>query len=198
MIHETAIIGEHVTIGKNVTVGAFTVIQGNTKIGDNTEISSHCVIGTNAEHREFFDHVGSVKIGKNCTIREFVTINGGTYATTTIRDNVILLRGSHVGHDSHIEKNCTVSCNVLIGGESYIMERSNLGLGAILHQGSVIGSFSMIGMGAVITKKTEPTIGGVFVGSPAKYIKRNLHILTGITEHEIEIQTDRFNHLLSL
>jgi acyl-[acyl carrier protein]--UDP-N-acetylglucosamine O-acyltransferase len=48
-----------------------------------------------------------------------------------------------------------------------------MGLGSICHQFSKIGSYAMIGMGAIITKKVKPQCFGVYVGNPAKYIKEN-------------------------
>ena len=96
-----------------------------------------------------------------------------------------MLRGSHVGHDSLISNNCVLSCNVLIGGHSILGEGVNMGLGSICHQFSKIGSYSMIGMGAIITKKFESKCFGVFVGNPAKYIKDNEHLKKNFTEEQI-------------
>ena len=49
----------------------------------------------------------------------------------------------------------------------------NMGLGSICHQYSKIGSYAMIGMGAIVTKKINPNCFGTYVGNPAKYIKEN-------------------------
>lgn len=193
-IHSTAKIGPDVQLGKGVEIGPYSVIGGYTIIGDETKISSHVVIGTNAEHRKFFDQKGHVEIGKNCRIREFVTVNAGTQSRTVIEKNCILLRGSHVGHDSHIEENVTLSCNVLVGGESHVMKHANLGLGAILHQFSLIGSWSMLGMGTVVTKHSNICPARVYVGSPAYNIKMNRHLLDqlNVQSEEFEHEIDRF------
>jgi UDP-N-acetylglucosamine acyltransferase len=91
-----------------------------------------------------------------------------------------MLRGSHVGHDCLIGDKTTLSCNVLIGGHSIVQEDVNFGLGAICHQFSVIGGGSMIGMGAIITKSSNVTPFGVYVGNPAKYLKLNTHKLKNV------------------
>lgn len=173
-IHHSAIIGPKVTLGLNTVVGPGAIILGNTNIGDNCTIAPYAVIGTPAEKHGYFDNIyGTVEIGNNCIIREFVTINAGTTGTTKLGDNVIMLRASHAGHDSHVEDNCIVSCNAIIGGHAHIMTGVNLGLGAILHQHVVVGSYSMIGMGAVVSKKSRLVPGNIYAGNPAKFLKNN-------------------------
>lgn len=173
-IHPTAIIGENVQLGEGNYIGAFCVIVGNTTIGNHNRFEAFCSIGTEPEHKEYFGQPNQgVVIGDYNTIREYVTINAGCKKPTVLHNNIVMLRGSHVGHDSTIYDNCTISCNVLIGGHSLLGYSVNMGLGSICHQFSRIGSFSMIGMGAIITKKTEPQCFGVYVGNPAKYIKEN-------------------------
>ena len=85
-----------------------------------------------------------------------------------------MLRNSHVGHDSIVEDLVNLSCNTLIVGHSYLMTGCNFGLGSICHQFSVIGAFSMIGMGSIITKSSKIIPGNVYVGSPVKLLKQNI------------------------
>lgn len=174
VIHKTAIIGPNVEIGENV------------------KIYPYAVIGTRAEHKSFMDkHLGKVIIGDNCVIREFTTINAGTLSTTTLEDNIWMLRGSHVGHDAYIESNSTLSCNVIIGGHARVFKYANLGLGAVVHQRCAVPSYSMIGMNSTWTKKTDPTPFGVYVGSPARKIKNNQHILNNLILNEDEFLKEK-------
>ena len=186
MIHKTAILGKNVTLEKGVEVGAYAIIQGFTHIGKNTKISPFAVIGTNAEHKEFFDQEGCVDIGENCTIREYVTVNAGTEGKTIVGNNCILLRGSHVGHDSVLDHNVTLSCNALIGGHSYIMHHCNLGLGAVTHQFSLLGAGAMIGMNGTVTKKSLIKPYQIYIGSPVKRLRENKHLTKDLTYKQIE------------
>lgn len=174
IIHKTAFIGPNVKIGKNV------------------KIYPYAVIGTRAEHKGFMDKpLGEVVIGDNCVIREFCTINAGTTETTTLEDNVWMLRGSHVGHDAYIEHDVTLSCNVIIGGHSRIFQHSNLGIGSVVHQRCVVPSYTMLGMNSTWTKKTNPYPGMVFVGSPAKSIKRNIKLLDDLKLAPINLDIEK-------
>lgn len=156
-IHPTAIIGNNVKIGKGNKIGAYAVITGKTTIGNNNVFEPFCSIGNEPEHKDFFGKKNKgTFIGNNNVFREYVTINAGCLMPTMLGDNITMLRGSHIGHDSNIHDNCTISCNVLIGGHSLLGKGVNMGLGSICHQYSKIGSYAMIGMGAIITKKTNP------------------------------------------
>lgn len=172
-IHPTAVIGENVVLGENNYIGPYCYITGDTIIGNNNRFEAYCSIGTPAEHRDYFFKEGKTIIGDNNIFREFITINAGSKNITELKNNIIMLRNSHVGHDCFLEDKINLSCNVLIGGHSYLMEGSNFGLGAICHQYSVIGSYSMIGMGTVITKKSTIEPGKIYTGSPAKFLKNN-------------------------
>lgn len=174
-IHHTAIIHESAVLGSNNEIGPYCIIGPGVILGDNNRIDSHAVIGSNAEHKDFFHRPGTVKIGNSNIIREFTTINASTGPKPTlILNSCILLRGSHVGHDSVIEDKVTVSCNAIIGGHSYIMQGANLALGCVIHQRQVIGSFAMIGMAGVVTKKAEIEPGKIYAGNPAKFLSVNL------------------------
>lgn len=173
-IHPTAIIGHNVLLGNNNYVGPYCVIDNDTKIGDNNRFESFCSIGSFPESKEYFTKTDfGLVMGNNNVIREFCTINIGTIRNTRIGNNNIMLRNSHFSHDSIMENNVTLSCNVLIGGLSYIMKGVNCGLGSIIHQYSVLGSFSMVGMNSTVTKSSRIEPGNVYIGSPVKLLKQN-------------------------
>jgi UDP-N-acetylglucosamine acyltransferase len=174
LIHPTAIIGENVTLGENNYIGPYCYITGDTIIGDNNRFEAYCSIGTSPEHRDYFTNSAfNVIIGNNNIVREFVTINAGTIRNTILKNNTIILRNSHIGHDSIIENKVNLSCNVLIGGHSYIMEGVNMGLGSICHQFKIIGAYSMIGMGTIVTKNSKIEPGNIYIGSPSRFLKEN-------------------------
>ena len=195
-IHPTAIIGESVVLGTNNYIGPYCYITGNTVIGNGNRFEAYCSIGTAAEHRDYFKtDTGTTIIGNDNIFREFTTVNAGTKDPTIVSNNVTMLRNSHVGHDSCIEKSVTLSCNVLIGGHSLVMEGVNFGLGSICHQFSVIGAYSMIGMGSVVTKSSNITPGNIYVGSPAKLLKPNTIGLqrTNIDDIKLTELNERYN-----
>jgi UDP-N-acetylglucosamine acyltransferase len=193
-IHPTTVISTSAIVGNNNKFGPNCYVGPNVRIGDNNNFEGFVSIGMPAEHRSFFGQYGTIEIGNDNVIREFVTINSSTFGTTKMGNSCIMLRGSHLSHDSILEDNVNVSCNVLIGGETRVMYGANLGLGCIIHQRQLIGSLAMIGMGCVITKSQEIAPGGVYVGNPAKLIKSNKVGITraGFNDEDMKKEVERF------
>lgn len=155
-IHPTAMIGDNVRLGKNNYIGPY------------------CVIGYPAEHKgKWSKEHGPVIIGDNNIFTGLLTIDGGTDEATVIGSGVMMMKHSHVGHDALIQDGAVISCGAKIGGHATVGERANIGLNAAVHQRTVIAPDCMIGMGAVITKKTNTQPNGVYVGNPAKYLRDN-------------------------
>jgi len=180
-VHETAIINwDNLIIGK-----------GNT-------FYPYCVIGTDAQHT-YKKTEGKLKIGNNNIFREFVTVNLPTdkKKITSVGNNCLLMTMSHVGHDCTLEDNIVLSNNVNIAGNTYIMRNSQFGLNSIVHQDQVVGSYTMFGMGTVVSKKTILKPGYIYVGSPAKGIIKNEVGLSRnkVTKKKLEDETRRFTRL---
>jgi len=174
-VDSSSIVSPSAIIGKGNYIGPNCYIGPNVIIGDNNRIEGFASIGTPAEHRDYFRSTsGKVSIGNNNVIREFTTIHCGTSDNTTvIGSNVIILNHSHIAHDCLISDKANISANVTLAGHVFVMEGANLGLGVVVHQRTVIGAYSMIGMNSTVTTKSSITPGGIFVGSPAKFIKKN-------------------------
>jgi UDP-N-acetylglucosamine acyltransferase len=187
-IHSTAIVGPNVLMGKGNHVGPFCLIEGHTRIGNNNRFEAYCSVGTDAEHQRFRGKGGLLTIGNSCWIREFTTINAGTDGTTTLGNRITMLRGSHVGHDSVIGYDVTLSCNAILGGHSHLFPYVNFGLGAVCHQRSIIGAAAMIGMNSTVVKKSQILPGMIYVGSPVEMKGENKIAMQryGITEEIME------------
>lgn len=200
-VHPTAIVDLDVirNMGKGNYIGAYCIITGDVVIGNNNRFESHCVIGSKPEHKKYWngDYKG-VTICDNNIFREFTTVNSGTETHTHIGNNVIMLRGSHVGHDAFINDNVTLSCNVAIGGHSYIGEGTNFGIGSVCHQNSIVGCYCMIGMNSTITKSLKVDCFKTIVGSPARIIKNNDYAIEKMNIEEMNIIIERFCQSVNL
>ena len=155
-IHPTSIVYDNVTIEDNVYIGAF------------------CIIGAPAESKNFEDKEGrGVIIMSGTKIHGHVTIDAGTVRPTIVSKDCYIMKGCHIGHDAFIGQQVTMSPHVLIGGHAEIGLNTNMGMGSIVHQRVEVPSGCMVGMNATITKKTDMKSGGVYVGSPAKFLRWN-------------------------
>ena len=84
-------------------VGDHLVVEGRTDIGAGTRIFPFSSIGHQPQDLKYQGEPSTLTIGKNCTIRENVTINPGTATgimATRIGDNCLLMASVHVAHDA--------------------------------------------------------------------------------------------------
>ncbi len=160
------------------------LIGPNVVLGDNNYIGPYCIIGFPAEHKAFWPVIDGnswsfpkgfshVIIGDGNVFTGLVTIDAGTQSPTIIRDNTFIMKHSHVGHDAFINSGVTISCGAKIGGHAEICEGANIGLNATIHQRLRVPEYCMIGMGAVVTKKTQMIPQQKYAGNPAKWLGVN-------------------------
>lgn len=151
------------------------VIDDRVIIGDNVYIGPNCTIGFPAEYKDSFgehqDFTVVIKSGSKITGN--VTIDAGTIKNTEIGSNSMIMKGCHIGHDVVIGEDVTMSPHCCIGGLVIIERGVNLGMGAIIHPRQRLGSYSMIGMSTVVTKRAIIKPGYIYVGSPSKEIGIN-------------------------
>lgn len=185
-IHPTAILEGNIRLGENVTIGPYAVIVGDVIIGENTKVYPFAAIGGDPQHRHFKNPGLPVKIGSDCVIRENVTIHAGTKQQTIVGNDCYFMACSHVAHDCTIEDQVTMANNTLLAGHVHVMRGASLGLACTVHQYSVIGSWSMLGMGSVIGRKTRVAPGKIFAGNPARMAGPNK---VGLDRHTITDET---------
>lgn len=91
-------------------------------------------------------------IGDNCFILEDNTIQ----PFVTIGDNTVIWSGNHIGHHSVIGSHVFITSHVVISGHCRIGEHCFLGVNATLKDQVALAEGTLVGMGANITKSTEP------------------------------------------
>lgn len=176
-IHPSSVIEKGAVIGKNVKIGPFCLIGGNVVLGDNVQLHSHiCVegrtkIGENTRVFPFasIGHVpqdlkykgeeSTVQIGKNNTIREYVTIQPGTEGgamTTIVGDNNLLMAGVHIAHDCIIGNNCIFANLATLAGHVVVGDYTVIGGLAAIHQNVRIGQSAMIGGLSPVARDVAP------------------------------------------
>ena len=181
-IHPTAVINwKLLNIGKGNTIGPYVVI-GNQAQWKNKK------------------NVGKIIIGNNNVFNEYTNIHLPTSLKrkTFIGNNNYIMNSSTIDHDCYLEDYIVLSSNVVLGGNIHIMKNANLGIKTIVHQNQVIGSFSMIGMGSIITKKKRILPGYMYYGKPVKKIKKNILSLkkNKINDKKLKTEQSRFKKIL--
>lgn len=163
-IHKTAIIAEDAIIpasceiGPNVVIGEGVVLGENVKImanaylehcevGDGTLISPFASLGTAPQDLSYKGQKTKAVIGKNCIIKEYVTINRGAGddgAVTKVGDKCLFMASSHVAHNCVVEDEAIFANLATIGGHVHVGKGAFLGGMSVYHQNIRIGEYVIV------------------------------------------------------
>ena len=153
-IHPSALV-ECDDIGAGTRIWAFAHILEGAHIGERCNIGDHCFIES------------GVKIGDNVTIKngnkiwEGVTLDNGVFVGPSVSfTNDLYPRSPRLPQVQarYNTKQWLVT--------THIKEGASLGAGAVIIAGTMIGEFSMVGAGAVVTKNVLPY--ALVFGNPAR------------------------------
>lgn len=142
------IVGDAVRLGAGVVLRAHVVVEGRTTIGDGTRIFPFASIGLEPQDLKYQGEASSLVVGRNNTIREYVTMNPGTAGggmVTRVGDNSLFMVGVHVAHDCRIGDGVVLANNATLGGHVVVEDHAVLGGLSAVHQFVRIGRHAMIG-----------------------------------------------------
>lgn len=160
-------VGPQVSLGENVQLVSHVVILGKTTIGAGTRIFPSAVIGGQSQSIHHSTEGTTLDVGRNCTIREGVTMNAGTKeygGKTIVGDNNTFLAYSHVAHDCVLGNHIILSNNVMLAGHVTVEDRAILGGGSAVHQFTRIGRYAFIGGLSAVSYDVIPY--GMLNGNP--------------------------------
>ena len=165
-IHPTAIVEDGAIIGDNVTIGPFchigpavsvgansklmshVVMEGVTDLGEGAMVFHHAIIGAAPQNGKHKGGATKLFVGKNCLIREGVTMHTGSDSSTGVTrvgDNCTFLAYAHVAHDCTLGNSVTFANNVMIGGHVEIGDHVIIGGGGAVHQFCRVGHHAFVG-----------------------------------------------------
>jgi sugar O-acyltransferase (sialic acid O-acetyltransferase NeuD family) len=101
-------------------------------------------------------------IGDNCFILEDNTIQ----PFVRIGNNVVLWSGNHIGHHSTISDHVFFTSHVVLSGHCCVEESCFFGVNSTVRDGLRIAKETLVGMGAIVSRNTEPS--SVYKGNSSK------------------------------
>ena len=171
-IESSVKIFDNVIIGDNNKIYDGTVIYPNTKIGNNNVILNNNILGEHAvEAKEIFKNkvFNGLEIGNNNYFHINNLTFNGYYQKTIIGDNNKFLSNIIIHHDNIIQNNVVLYPNAKISGFCKLLNYSTIGMNSSIQQNSVLGSFSMIGMGNIASHNIFP----FYIYFNQKYLRFN-------------------------
>lgn len=176
-IHKTAIVHKQAKIGKDVVIGPYSIldspdivledkvqikshvtIEGNVHIGKDTKIASYASIGVATTNLSYRGEVTYIKIGSNCDIREYVSINSscGEGTVVSIGDNCLLMPYSFVAHNCSVGNNVIMTNGATLAGHVKIGNNVILGGLCAIAQKLRVGDHAMVGGGSKVLLDIPP------------------------------------------
>jgi UDP-N-acetylglucosamine acyltransferase len=154
-----SIVGAEVVLGDGVRLEAHCVIDGRTEIGAATHVYPFVSIGLASQDLKYKGEPAMTRIGRNCSIREFVTIHRGTEGggmLTETGDNCLIMAQAHIAHDCLIGANVIMANGATLAGHVEVAEGANIGAYSGVHQFCRIGREAYVGGYSVVVKDALP------------------------------------------
>jgi UDP-N-acetylglucosamine acyltransferase len=164
-----SVIGEHVQLHQGVQVASHVVIEGWTEIGEGCRIFQFASIGSIPQDLKFKGEKSHVMIGKQNTIREYVTVHRGTEqggGVTKVGDHNLLMAYVHVAHDCQIGSHVILANAATLAGHITVQDHAVIGGLTGLHQFVRIGRHAIIGGASAVAQDVPPFVSAV--GNRAK------------------------------
>lgn len=164
-----SIIGPDVRIGSGTVVKSHVVINGHTTIGADNEIFQFASVGEANQDKKYKGEPTQLIIGDRNVIRENATIHRGTVqdqGVTKIGSGNLFMASTHVGHDCIVGDNNILANYAALAGHVQLGDSVILGGYTGIHQFCQVNSYSMCGMGSMVTKDVPRYI--MVSGDPAK------------------------------
>jgi UDP-N-acetylglucosamine acyltransferase len=170
-VHPTAEIGLDVEIGPFTYIGPNcrvgdrcrlhnnVTIVANTVLGEENEVFPAAVLGGVPQDKKYEGEDSWVIIGNSNTIRECVTINGGTKlggGITRLGNHNLIMASCHIAHDCILEDYITMANNVLLGGHVMVEHHASFGGLAAVHHFVTVGQYAFVGGLARVTQDLPP------------------------------------------
>jgi acetyltransferase-like isoleucine patch superfamily enzyme len=155
-IHPGALV-ESQQIGQGTRIWAFTHVMKDVTIGENCNVGEHSFLET------------GVRVGSNVTIKNGNMLWDGV----TLEDGTFVGPGVFFTNDLYPRSPRLPQAHARYQGMGWrvttlVKHGASIGAGAVLVAGVTVGSFAMVGAGAVVTKDVPPH--ALVVGSPARRI----------------------------
>lgn len=130
-------IGPDAVIGDNVDLSAHVTVIGATTLGEGCKVSPQAVLGAPPQNNKHKGGRTTLVIGRNCVIREGVTMHTGTDSSrgeTLVGENGNFLAYAHIAHDCIVGKNASFANGATLGGHCEIGDNVGIGGLSAVHQ----------------------------------------------------------------
>jgi UDP-N-acetylglucosamine acyltransferase len=172
-IHPTATVSKDCILEDGVEIGPYCALVGPLRlergvkllghvylsgpltVGENTMLYPFSCVGFPGQDLKFKigDKTAGVVIGKNSVLREHATVHAATNAEkpTRVGDSVLMMCGSHVGHDAAVANRAILVNGAAMGGHATLGEAATISAHVGVHQHGRIGRLAFVSANRITT-----------------------------------------------
>lgn len=189
-------IGANVELGDGVEIGSHVSILGRTIVGEATRIAAHAALGGPPGDVKHGGSLTGLRIGRNCDIREFVTMHAGSDRSsglTSVGDNGLFLATAHVAHDCRVGDGVTMVNGAVLAGHCEIGDGVTIGGLTAVQQFARIGRRAFLGGCSAIVGDVIPF--GIASGNKARLRGFNLIGMkrSGMSRAELTVMREAYD-----
>ncbi|HYN84894.1 MAG TPA: acyl-ACP--UDP-N-acetylglucosamine O-acyltransferase [Pyrinomonadaceae bacterium] len=162
-------VGEGVRLRPGVRLESHCVVDGRTEIGEDTHVFPFASIGLAPQDLKYRGEPAETRVGRRCSVREFVTIHRGTEGggmVTSVGDECLIMAQAHVAHDCVVGDRVIMANAATLAGHVVVQEGANIGAYSGVHQFCRVGREAYVGGYSVVVKDALPF--ALTVGNHAK------------------------------
>ena len=148
-VHESSIIDKDSFVGKGTKIWHWCHISANCKIGSFCNLGQNIYIGESVEIGDFVKVQNNVSIYSNVVLEDYVFCGPSVVFT-----NVFMPRSFISRKDSYTD--------------TLVKKGATLGANSTIICGNIIGEYSFVAAGSVITKNVLPF--ALVMGNPARHV----------------------------
>ena len=170
-----AVIGPDVSIGDGTKIHPHAVVNGLTELGEGCEIYPFAAVGGAPQDMKYRGEESRLIVGAHTTVREHVTMNGGTESgghITRTGHHCLILAGAHVAHDCQLGNHVLLVNNATLAGHVTVEDHAILGGLCAVHQFVRVGAHAFVGGMSGVEADVIPF--GIVLGNRAELAGLNI------------------------
>lgn len=177
-VHPFAYIDKNVEIGENNVIMPYASLMDGTRMGNGNTVYNGAVIGAIPQDFCFAGDKTLAVIGNNNVIRENAVITRGTHAghDTKIGNGNFIMQGVRISHDAEIGNECIIGNGTQISGNCKVYDRAILTSNVLMQGNTRLGSYSLVQGGCKFSKDIPPFV--VAAHEPIEFYSINTKVLT--------------------
>lgn len=176
-VHPFAYIDQNVVIGDDNVIMPYASLMSGTRMGNGNTVYQGAVVSAVPQDFSFKGDDTCVIIGNNNVIRENAVITRGSHKghDTMVGNGNFIMQGVRISHDVEIGNECIIGNGSQISGNCKVFDKAILTSNVLMQGNTRLGSYSLVQGGCRFAKDIPPFV--VAAHDPTVFYSINTKVL---------------------